>query len=298
MAEDTGSSGSFECDGAEFIIRNMRPGEVSTAVRFAAEEGWNPGLYDGECHYSVDPAGWFVAELDGQIVGIVQFSNYDNNFSFGGFLVVKPELRNLGIGDALLRAGLSHTEERICGADGVFEMQDVYARKYGFIFAYRNIRWEGEIEGVKDHRFVRAVDVSFEELLEYDTHHFPAERRTFLEKWISQPESTCLVSKKDDEITGYGMIRRCVSGWKIGPLFAEDEIIAEELFLALCGSVDSGSVKSGPVYFDTPKPNEKAVAIAEKYGMVEVFGTARMYRNEVPELPINNIFGVTSFEMG
>ncbi|UUX91896.1 GNAT family N-acetyltransferase [Methanoplanus endosymbiosus] len=218
--------------------------------------------------------------------------------SFGGFLVVRPELRNLGIGDALLRRGLSHTEERICGADGVFEMQDVYARKYGFIFAYRNIRWEGEIAGVKDHGFVRAAEVPFEELLEYDTRHFPAERRSFLEKWISQPESTCFVSRNGDEITGYGMIRRCVSGWKIGPLFAEDEMIAEDLFLALCGFVDSGSVKSGPVYFDTPEPNVKAVAIAEKYGMVEVFGTARMYRNEVPKLPLNNIFGVTSFEMG
>ena len=290
MGEETGISDS---KGTEFIIRNMRPGEVESAVGRAADEGWNPGLYDGECHYAVDPDGWFVAELNGDVVGIVQFSNYDDNFSFGGFLVVKPGLRNLGIGNALLRAGLLHTEERICGADGVFEMQDVYARKYGFIFAYRNIRWEGVIEGEKDHRFLRAEEILFEELLEYDTRHFPAERRSFLEKWINQPESTSLVSKKDGEITGYGMIRRCVSGWKIGPLFAEDEVVAEELFLALCGSVDSG-----PVYFDTPEPNVKAVAIAEKYGMAEVFGTARMYTKDVPKLPLDNIFGVTSFEMG
>ncbi|MBP2132144.1 hypothetical protein J2128_000065 [Methanomicrobium sp. W14] len=32
--------------------------------------------------------------------------------------------------------------------------------------------------------------------------------------------------------------------------------------------------------------------------MSEVFVTARMYTKEVPKLPLKNIFGVTSFEMG
>jgi len=32
--------------------------------------------------------------------------------------------------------------------------------------------------------------------------------------------------------------------------------------------------------------------------MNEVFGTARMYTKEIPKLPVQNIYGVTSFEMG
>ncbi|MBN2735140.1 MAG: GNAT family N-acetyltransferase [Methanomicrobiaceae archaeon] len=275
------------------IVRNMHPDEIDLAISHAAAEGWNPGLHDGACHYAVDPEGWFAAEFKGEIAGIAEISNYDDNFSFGGFLVVKPELRKLGIGDILIKKALSHAEGRICGIDGVFEMQETYSRKYGFIFAYRNIRWEGDIKGGIHHDFLKAEDVSFEKLLEYDTRHFFTERRTFLEKWINQDESTCLVSCEGDDITGYGMIRRCVVGHKIGPLFADNPETAEKLLLALCGYVNCG-----PVYLDTPEPNADAVLLAKKYNMEEVFGTARMYTREIPKLPLENIFGVTSFEMG
>ncbi|MDD4127208.1 MAG: GNAT family N-acetyltransferase [Methanomicrobium sp.] len=279
--------------GESLIIRNMRSSEADIAFRCAADEGWNPGLYDIGCHYAVDPKGWFVAEYNGSVAGIVMMSNYDEKFSFGGFLVVLPEFRNHGIADALINKAFLHTEGRICGIDGVFEMQETYSRKYGFLYAYRNIRWEGEIKGELHHNFLKAENVPFEKLLEYDTRHFFTERRTFLEKWINQKDSICLVSCEGDEITGYGMIRRCVAGHKIGPLFAEKSLIAEKLFLSLCGYVNHG-----PIYLDTPEPNADAVALAKKYNMREVFGTARMYTRKIPKLPLDNIFGVTSFEMG
>jgi len=279
--------------GESLIIRNMRSNEADIAFRCAADEGWNPGLYDIGCHYAVDSKGWFVAEYNGSVAGIVMMSNYDEKFSFGGFLVVLPEFRNHGIADALINKAFLHAGGRICGIDGVFEMQETYSRKYGFMYAYRNIRWEGEIKGELHHNFLKAENVPFEKLLEYDTRHFFTERRTFLEKWINQKDSICLVSCDGDEITGYGMIRRCVAGHKIGPLFAENSLIAEKLFLSLCGYVNHG-----PIYLDTPEPNADAVELAKKYNMREVFGTARMYTRKIPKLPLDNIFGVTSFEMG
>ncbi|MBP2132143.1 GNAT superfamily N-acetyltransferase [Methanomicrobium sp. W14] len=240
------------------IVRNMNPEETRMAAAWAADEGWNPGFHDIGCHYSVDPKGWFVAEYEGRPVGIVQFSNYDDSFSFGGFLVVRPEFRKTGIGDVLLKEGLSHTEGRICGADGVFEMQETYSRKYGFIFAYRNIRREGNVNGLSDSNLLGASDVSFERLADYDSRHFPVKRHGFLKKWIEQKESVSLVSCNGDEIEGFGTIRKCFSGYKIGPLFAENFGTAEKIFLGLCDSVDSE-----PVYLDTPAPNAGAVLLAK-----------------------------------
>jgi len=46
------------------------------------------------------------------------------------------------------------------------------------------------------------------------------------------------------------------------------------------------------------KPNTAAVALARRHGMVPVFETARIYTKAIPDLPINEIFGVTSFELG
>jgi hypothetical protein len=38
---------------------------------------------------------------------------------------------------------MKHAGSRNLGIDGVFEMADKYRRRDGFIFAYRNIRFEG-----------------------------------------------------------------------------------------------------------------------------------------------------------
>ena len=52
------------------------------------------------------------------------------------------------------------------------------------------------------------------------------------------------------------------------------------------------------IYLDTPEPNAKAVALARRHGMVAVFETARIYTKAIPDLPLAEIFGVTSFEVG
>ena len=77
-------------------IRTMRPDEISLAVDWAAAEGWNPGLADAACFASVDPEGFFIAELDGAPVATISCVNYDARFSFLGFYIVREELRGKG----------------------------------------------------------------------------------------------------------------------------------------------------------------------------------------------------------
>jgi len=52
------------------------------------------------------------------------------------------------------------------------------------------------------------------------------------------------------------------------------------------------------VYLDTPEVNQAAAALAERYNMKVAFETARMYTGKNPVLPIDRLFGVTSFEIG
>jgi len=94
-------------------------------------------------------------------------------------------------------------------------------------------------------------------------------------------------------VAGYGVIRRCREGFKIGPLFADDEKGADLLFRGL-------AAKSGgeTIYLDPPEPNAPAIALAERYGLEQVFETARMYKNGLPDLPTARIFGMTTFELG
>jgi len=52
------------------------------------------------------------------------------------------------------------------------------------------------------------------------------------------------------------------------------------------------------IFLDVPEINREALALAERRGMKEVFGCARMVLGPVPELPDAEIFGVTTFELG
>ena len=55
---------------------------------------------------------------------------------------------------------------------------------------------------------------------------------------------------------------------------------------------------SDSIFLDVPQLNEAAVALAEKYGMSVSFETARMYTKEASSMPLDRIFGITSFEIG
>jgi hypothetical protein len=47
-----------------------------------------------------------------------------------------------------------------------------------------------------------------------------------------------------------------------------------------------------------PEPNGPGLAIAERFSLTKSFGCARMVHGQDPQLPVERIFGVTSFEFG
>lgn len=275
-------------------IRTMSRGELATAVEWAAREGWNPGLDDAEAFFSADPEGFLLAERDGETVGTISAVKYDGDFGFVGFYIVRPELRGREIGWQLGERALERLSGCSIGIDGVLGKQRQYAKFFGFEFAYRNIRFGGVVEGAEAGKhIVPAGHVAFEEIARYDRCHFPASREAFLRAWLAMPHSRSLACVRGGTLRGYGVIRECLEGWKIGPLFADDPAIAEELFLSLCREAAGRSV-----FLDVPEVNGMAVAMAQRHGMREVFATARMYRGKIPALPLERIFGVTTFELG
>ena len=57
-------------------------------------------------------------------------------------------------------------------------------------------------------------------------------------------------------------------------------------------------IQGEQVQLDVPEPNEAALALASRLRLSEVFGCARMYHGPAPSLPLQQVFGVTSFEFG
>ena len=278
-----------------YTIRVMTRQEVDIAVEWAAAEGWNPGLTDAHCFHVADPNGFFVGLLDDEPVATISAVKYGSSFGFLGFYLVKPAYRGRGYGMRIWNAGLTSLRGRAIGLDGVVAQQDNY-RKSGFTLAYRNIRYQGAGGGPRpaDPEIVSLSTIPFITTDEYDKPFFPDDRGLFLKNWINQPEHTALGILHNRTLVGYGVVRRCREGYKIGPLFADSPELAERLFLSLRASVPVGS----PLFLDTPEPNAAAIELAERHHMTVSFETARMYRGEQPDVPLDRLFGVTTFELG
>jgi GNAT superfamily N-acetyltransferase len=208
-------------------FRTMTREEVTVAVGWAADEGWNPGLSDAECFSAADPEGFFCAEADGKIVGTISVVNYDDRFSFYGLFVVDPAYRAHGIGMQLYRYAMRHAGSRVVGCDGVVAMVDKYQKDGGVFLHYNNARYEGLGGGAVPGGLTPVRDVDFNTLAAYDAAHFPARRERFLRCWINQPGHYGLAQlDSNGKIAGYGVRRVCHTGHKIGPLFARDRATA------------------------------------------------------------------------
>ncbi|MEM8564256.1 MAG: GNAT family N-acetyltransferase [Pseudomonadota bacterium] len=283
-------------------IRHMTRAEVDQLVDWAAQEGWNPGLQDAEIFWQTDPQAFLAAEVGGQLIGGGAITSYGGEFGFMGFFIVRPEHRGNGWGDTLWHQRRKRLLDRLnegagIGLDGVFDMQHYYA-KGGFKLSHRNLRYRRQVPGraataPKTAPIVPLSEVPFDELQAYDRHCFPAPREVFLKHWIAQSKGLALGYYHNTMLQGYGVIRTCREGFKLGPLFADDPAIAGELFEAL-----SAFAAGDALYLDAPENNPEAMALVQSHNMEEVFGCARMYLGRTPSVCDERIFGITTFELG
>jgi GNAT superfamily N-acetyltransferase len=281
----------------DLSIRVLPREEMKLILDWAAHEGWNPGVHDGECFHAADPGGFLLGERTGTPISSISVVTYPENFAFLGFYIVRPDFRGRGYGLKTWRAGLRRLSGFNVGLDGVVGQQRNYT-KSGFILAWRNIRYAGAAPGrrptaVAHGQVVPLTAVTFADLQAYVRRHFPAPRPTFLHLWISRPGTTARALLRDGRLAGYGVIRPCRSGFKIGPLFADDEAAADVLFEALAAKAGTA-----PLSIDVPEPNLAAIRLPERHGLKPIFETVRMYTGPSPDIALRDVFGITSFELG
>ena len=279
---------------APYKIRRMRADEVKIAIDWAAKEGWNPGIHDAETFYVTDPKGFFVGEINNEAIAVGSAVVYDEHFAFCGLYIVKPEYRGKGYGMELTHARLQYVGPRNAGIDGVVENISIYER-IGYRLAYHNVRYLGTaIDTGFDTKAIYSLSkVPFSDIETYDKQCFPAPRSNFLQAWITQDDALALGFVSNGQLQGYGVRRRCFKGHKIGPLFADNPRIAEQLFLAL-----QQGISGDDIIIDIAEINPAAEKLVLNHKMKPVFSTGRMYLQGQPELAYEKLFGITTFELG
>jgi len=267
-------------------------------VSWAKEEGWNPGPYDADIFWATDPDGFYGYFQNGELIAGGSIVSYDGTFGFMGFFIVKPEYRASGIGRKLWYQRRDTLLSRLktgapIGMDGVIAMQPFY-HKGGFEIAFRDERHEREGALFQiDNSISPIEEKDFAVVLEYDKQCFCFSRPQFMKPWLTQPQAKTFKFTENGALKGFAVLRKADKGYKICPLFADNAIIAEELYKA-CLNAAIGE----PVYIDIPVINPGAVALVKKYEATYVFECARMYFGKAPDNRMEKVFGITTFELG
>src|SRR5207237_8912158 len=159
------------------------------------------------------------------------------------FYIVRADLRGRGYGLRMWKAAIAHAGGRVIGLDGVVAQQQNY-RKSGFKLAYANIRYGGAVLA-PDRLHADVIDLSEVPLAlveACDATVFPAPRAAFLRAWISAPGHAGCARVRDGRLDGFGVIRPCRQGYKIGPLVADDRATSEVVLSALVAKVGGGHI--------------------------------------------------------
>jgi GNAT superfamily N-acetyltransferase len=271
---------------------------VRQLVSWAADEGWNPGPEDAEVFYRTDPEGFYGFFEDGKLIAGGAIVSYDTSFGFMGLFIVQPGLRSKGLGKQLWYQRRNLLLSRLrpgaaIGMDGVVAMQPFYNRG-GFEMAFRSERYRRLGSYFESEVNVNSIDINdFQKIIEYDTRCFGFPRPEFLEQWLVLQSSFKYAYTEEGTTRGYAVLRKVIDGYKIGPLFADNALIAEALYRTCLSSVEGEAV-----FLDAPVVNVPAIEMLNKYKATYVFECARMYYGNPPNLPMNNIFGITTFELG
>lgn len=282
----------------DFQIKKTDINGLRQLASMAEAEGWNPGIDDYVIYYHTDPDAFYGVFKDDQMIGGGSIVSYNGDFGFMGLFIMQPEFRSSGIGTKLWYFRRDTLLSRLkknaaIGMDGVVNMQPFYA-KGGFKLAFRDERYELDGRNFETGTNISPVsEADINNIIAYDNSCFGVNRDNFIRPWLQRETAVAFKYEEGGNLRGFAVIRKASRGKRIGPLFADNANIAEEL-LRSCLNTAPGE----KVYIDIPITDEIKASLAKKYGGLFVFECGRMYYGKPPEMALEKVFGITTLELG
>ena len=281
----------------------------SIIINAMVKEGWGPGLQDAECFMACDPTAGFVGELNGKPICSITVAKYGDSYAFGGSYIVSEEFRRKGYGKKINDVFIANAKHfPSCALISGLKLEEISKRNgfrslfYGAFFVF-NIPttigcFSGTLEG-SPVKIKRIEEVNMQALFMYDTTVFGFERHAFLSKWLRMTSSHARVAiDSEGSIVGYTVARPTFikQSYKIGPLFADSEAIAEELLKAVFKELLREEVPPPVVCIDAP--TEKATKLCERLQGKRSFELVYMVMNDPPDACFDKWFGYTTVQFG
>lgn len=257
-------------------VRVFTQRDIDRAIALTDLEAWGYTRADFLRLLGLNPEGCFVAEEDDHVVAVLSTTVY-GRLAFLGAVIVQPDRRGQGIGDAMMRVALEHLDSR--GVETVrlnayLNVVPFYER-LGFRQEYENVRWTGPpMDAVP----FTAQPLSREQLprvAHFDRIFFGADREDLLRSLAKEFPRTFLVVERQGQVAGFIVGNTSSPACEIGPWVVNPnrEGAGPDLFHGLVHGANARTVS-----FTAPAPNRRAQGLSRRLGYREVFRTVRMVR--------------------
>ncbi|MGQ9684466.1 MAG: GNAT family N-acetyltransferase [Anaerolineae bacterium] len=277
------------------LIRNCQPEDMAFATRLAAAEGWRIPPHAYEDMLRLAPQGCFVAEAEGQPIGVVTSIVY-GKLGWIANLMVRRDCRRQGVGQALLHRAIGHLLDsgvRTIGVDAALGAVPFYEQA-GFHPGYEALHLRrGALPAPApipdslvplEMRHLHAVAM-------FDWAFFGGPRQQVLNDLL-QHSPVAFVAQDREGVGGYLMAHQAGQEWVIGPWVCVRS--AEPLLTNALAAIGAE-----PVRIAVPKVNEHALAVLRAQGFRVYYREMRMYQGDLEYIGRpQHIYAIVSPEKG
>ena len=251
----------------------------------ANDQKWNPGLQDGIGFHNTDPTGFFIGLLRGQPICCISAVRH-GSIGHIGYYVVEKQYRGRGYGMKMFGHAMKYLHGCNIRLDAVLTAVDKY-KKSGFLPNYCSTRYTGTIDSkdVSCPNIYSAADISFDKIVQYDACYYGENRKYFLSTWLTTATTNSLVYQDNDVIQGFGAIRKCHEGYRLGPVYAETSDIAKDLIYSLCQPYDKCKLT-----LEFADENLEGKKLMEQLNFQQDFQYITMFTQTPPQVNLRNIY--------
>jgi predicted N-acetyltransferase YhbS len=263
---------------ASATIRSYRPADFVALVGLIGQPFGGETTDSVRFAVSAHNTTTFVAECDGQVVGVAMAISFGRTAWIGN-VVVAPDFRRRGLGMALTRAACAAAQEQ---AETVLllalgDARRIYER-VGFVDDGLYGTWTATPATPASVRAVETVSGVFLEkvaakpqtiamCLALDGQATGEDRRAYLEHFVPTMMAACRRSPKDSarEVVGYN----ARLAWGTGAVIANDPDVAR---LLVCDLL----TRAPETHFEFPDANEAGARLTAELGLVRAKENMRM----------------------
>ena len=285
-------------------MRHMSKDDFDIVRNWCVDEEWNIGLYDTQIYYHLDPTGHLIFLKNNEPIGSISLLKHDNNFFTLGPFIVTQACRGKGHGAKIWEKAfyrLKENEEAVILLYAVSKQVSRYAA-LGFISQFINQRWQlntkNKLNTPQHFNCERITPPLIKKTSIYDQQFFSSSREIIFTTILNQVSVKGFVIQVDNQIRGFGIIRPCINGYRIGPLIADTLDIAKCLFSTLVNSVTEKSI-----IVDMPEGNIQGKQLMEYFRLHQITknNTVAMTKGPVTNEFVRNFnrhYAIFSLEIG